>query len=81
MEISTLACSLAEGAVAICVGGGGIPVYRDGNGSLHGAEAVVDKDLTAALLARELDADALLLLTDVARSRVRFRYRIGAGDP
>jgi carbamate kinase len=33
---------------------------------LHGAEAVVDKDLTAALLARALDADALLLLTDIA---------------
>ncbi|MGD0312589.1 MAG: carbamate kinase [Acidimicrobiales bacterium] len=66
MEISTIRLLMAEGAVAICAGGGGIPVYRDGNGSLHGAEAVVDKDLTAALLARELDADALLLLTDVA---------------
>ena len=39
---------------------------RNRSGALHGVEAVVDKDLTAALLARELDADALVLLTDVA---------------
>ena len=37
-----------------------------GNGRVHGVEAVVDKDLTASLLARQLHADALLLLTDVA---------------
>jgi carbamate kinase len=42
-----------------------VPVVRDAAGMLHGAEAVVDKDLTAALLARSLDADALLLLTDI----------------
>ena len=49
----------------ICAGGGGVPVVA-GNGRVHGVEAVVDKDLTASLLARQLDADALLLLTDVA---------------
>jgi carbamate kinase len=57
------------GGIVICAGGGGIPVAADdgdGGGALHGVEAVVDKDLTAALLARQLDADALLLLTDVA---------------
>ena len=49
----------------VCAGGGGVPVVvRDGQA--RGVEAVVDKDLTASLLARELDADALLLLTDVA---------------
>jgi carbamate kinase len=66
IEISTIRLLMAEGAIAICAGGGGIPVCRYGDGSLRGVEAVVDKDLTAALLARELDADALLLLTDVA---------------
>ena len=66
IEISTIRMLLADGSVAICAGGGGIPVCRNGNGALHGVEAVVDKDLTAALLARELDADALVLLTDVA---------------
>jgi carbamate kinase len=65
IEISAIRMLVAGGSVAICAGGGGVPVRRDDNGRLHGVEAVVDKDLTAALLARELDADALVLLTDV----------------
>jgi carbamate kinase len=52
--------------LVVCVGGGGIPVGVDRDGRLHGVEAVIDKDLAAALLARGLDADALLMLTDVA---------------
>jgi carbamate kinase len=55
---------LEHGTLVVCVGGGGIPVTR--NGKLAGAEAVIDKDRAAALLAEQLDADALLLLTDVA---------------
>jgi carbamate kinase len=52
--------------IVVCSGGGGIPVVTgNGTGLTHGVEAVVDKDLTASLLARHLDADALLLLTDV----------------
>ncbi|MET7297620.1 carbamate kinase [Embleya sp. NPDC005575] len=58
---------LASGAVAVCAGGGGVPVVRNELGQLTGVEAVVDKDLTAALLAEALDADVLLLLTDVPR--------------
>lgn len=58
---------LASGAIAVCAGGGGVPVIRDNRGLLSGVEAVVDKDLTAALLAEALEADALLLLTDVPR--------------
>jgi carbamate kinase len=57
---------LADGALVICAGGGGVPVVRGENGDLHGVEAVLDKDLTASLLACELRADVLLLLTDVA---------------
>jgi len=53
------------GAVVICAGGGGVPVVQEEDGGLHGVEGVIDKDLSAALLARELGADALLLLTDV----------------
>jgi carbamate kinase len=67
-ELLDLGCArlLADsGVIVVCAGGGGVPVVRDGAGSLYGVEAVVDKDLTAALLARELHADALLLLTDI----------------
>lgn len=49
----------------ICGGGGGVPVTHDGEGRLRGTEAVIDKDLTASLLATELGADMLLMLTDV----------------
>lgn len=60
-EISRL---VRQGVVTICGGGGGIPVINE-QGRLEGVEAVIDKDLTAALLAIELDADRLIILTDV----------------
>ncbi|MEU5810690.1 MULTISPECIES: carbamate kinase [unclassified Streptomyces] len=65
VETRLIRLLLGSGAVAVCAGGGGVPVIRDDEGRLTGVEAVVDKDLTAALLAEALDADALLLLTDV----------------
>ncbi len=52
--------------IVICAGGGGIPVRRNSQGDMEGVEAVIDKDRTAALLALDLHADALLLLTDVS---------------
>ncbi len=54
-----------EGFIVIAAGGGGIPVYRSGNGSLRGIEAVVDKDLAAEKLATGIGARILLILTDV----------------
>lgn len=63
-EIRSLRVLVDSGALVICAGGG-IPIALDGDGTLHGVEAAIDKDLTAALLARRLDADALLMLTDV----------------
>jgi carbamate kinase len=65
VELRSLRTLIDAGALVICAGGGGIPVALNGDGSMHGVEAVVDKDLTAALLARRLDADVLVLLTDV----------------
>jgi glutamate 5-kinase len=56
----------------ICSGGGGVPVVRARDGALSGIDAVIDKDLAAALLAREVAADALLILTDVPQACVDY---------
>jgi carbamate kinase len=56
---------LASGAIVVCAGGGGVPVVRNEAGKLQGVEAVVDKDLATEVLAESLEADALLMLTDV----------------
>jgi len=76
-EMATIRVLLAGADLDICAGGGGIPVCRGADGRLRGVEAVIDKDLTAALLARELGADALLLLTGVAQIELGF----GTDDP
>jgi carbamate kinase len=65
IELATIRLLLEAGVVVICAGGGGIPVVADPGGRLHGVEAVIDKDLSAALLARSLEADMLVMLTDV----------------
>jgi carbamate kinase len=65
VELESLRVLVDAGVLVVCVGGGGIPVSVDLDGRLRGVEAVIDKDLAAALLARGLGADALLLLTDV----------------
>jgi len=72
VELPTIRALVDAGAIVICAGGGGIPVVRDRSGRLRGAEAVIDKDLSAALLARDLGADALLILTDVANVETGF---------
>lgn len=66
VEAAVIRRLVDAGVLVICAGGGGIPVTRAADGTLAGIEAVIDKDLTAALLATTLGADALLLLTDVA---------------
>lgn len=65
LELSVIELLVEQGVIVICTGGGGIPVVRRADGSYAGVEAVIDKDLASSLLARELRADALLLLTDV----------------
>ncbi len=65
-EARTIRTLVGADTIVIASGGGGIPVSRDGSGALTGVEAVVDKDLAAVVLAEAVDAEALLLLTDVA---------------
>jgi carbamate kinase len=65
VETRLIRLLLTSGAVVVCAGGGGVPVVRNEQGKLEGVEAVVDKDLTAAVLAEALEADLLLVLTDV----------------
>jgi carbamate kinase len=65
-ELHTIRLLLDAGVTVICAGGGGIPVMVAADGGIRGVEAVIDKDFAAALLARSIGADALLLLTDVA---------------
>ena len=60
------------GFVVVANGGGGIPVVRREDGSLEGVEAVIDKDLGAALLARTVDADVLVIATDVPNAVLRY---------
>jgi carbamate kinase len=60
------------GFVVVANGGGGIPVVREDDGSLRGVEAVIDKDLGAALLARTVSADVLVIATDVPQAVLRF---------
>lgn len=65
VETRLIRLLLNSGAVVVCAGGGGVPVIRNEEGHLEGVEAVVDKDLTASVLAQALDADVLMILTDV----------------
>lgn len=64
VELSTINALIKSGNVVITVGGGGIPVVRN-EGMLEGVAAVIDKDMSCSLLARELKADMLVILTAV----------------
>ena len=61
------------GTVVVAAGGGGIPVVRESDGRRFGIQAVIDKDLTSALLGRALNFEHLLILTAVSRVAIRFR--------
>lgn len=64
-EIRPIRTLVDQGVIVICAGGGGIPTMYDDAGRLQGVEAVIDKDLAASLLAEQLDADLLVIATDV----------------
>jgi carbamate kinase len=65
LELDVIKLLLEQNVVVICAGGGGIPVVARPDGTMIGVEAVIDKDHASGLLARALDADAYLMLTDV----------------
>lgn len=65
LEIHAIRLLVEQGVTVVCAGGGGIPIVLADDGTFTGVEAVIDKDWTSALLARELRADVLLSLTDV----------------
>jgi len=71
VEISTIKALVTDGHVVIACGGGGIPVTTDGH-HLKGAAAVIDKDFASAVLAKQVDADALIILTAVEKVAINF---------
>jgi carbamate kinase len=64
-ELETIRMLVDRGTIVIACGGGGAPIYRDPQLGLEGVDAVIDKDLAAAVLARDLGATLLIILTDV----------------
>lgn len=65
LELAPIRWILGNGGLVVCAGGGGVPTTRDSDGTYAGVEAVVDKDLASAVLARDLHADTLIIATDV----------------
>jgi carbamate kinase len=72
VEKETIIRLFETGTVVISVGGGGVPVIREKTGQLRGVEAVLDKDRTAALLAKTLGVETLLILTDVEKVYINY---------
>ncbi len=72
MQIETVRRAVEAGEILVVCGGGGIPVVRGEDRSIQGARAVIDKDLASALLAEELNADAMLILTNIDRVSIHF---------
>ena len=72
VELETIKHLVENGTIVITVGGGGIPVVKEANGTLYGVDAVIDKDKSSAKLAKDLDAKMLVILTAVDRVCINF---------
>lgn len=64
--------TLIETSLVVSSGGGGIPIYRDDKGQIHGVEAVIDKDRSGLKLAEQTEADVFMMLTDVPNVYINF---------
>lgn len=71
VEIDTIRSLFKDGQIVIAGGGGGIPVVREGN-RLRGASAVIDKDFGSCLIAQEVGADVLIILTAVEKCAINY---------
>lgn len=72
-QLEAVKCLTREDCVVICAGGGGIPVVQQPDGSVRGVEAVIDKDRAASMMALDLGATGLLVLTDVPGVSLDYR--------
>ena len=72
LDLPAIEALIAAGIIPIAAGGGGIPVVRDANGDYKGVPAVIDKDLTSAMLAAQLHADTLVMITGVEQVMLDF---------
>lgn len=72
MESESIQTLLEKGSVVISTGGGGIPVVRNDQGLYRGVAAVIDKDRSALQLAKDIDADVLVILTDVSNVYINY---------
>ena len=77
IEAGAIRALTEDGHLIICCGGGGIPVYRTEKNHLKGAAAVIDKDFCSELLAEQLNADMLIILTAVEKVAINFRKENG----
>jgi len=73
IELDAIKRLLDDNCVVVAVGGGGIPVIEKADGSLYGADAVIDKDLATSMLARDLAADVLIISTAVEQVYINFK--------
>jgi carbamate kinase len=72
VEKKTIKSLVERGVIVIAAGGGGIPVYAEKDGTLEGVDAVIDKDRASAVLARDIEAELLLILTEVEKVALNF---------
>lgn len=72
VEVDTIKTLIDNGTLVVSTGGGGIPVVRDKDNQLSGVAAVIDKDSSALKLSEELDADVLMILTDVPNVYINY---------